>query len=141
MLPRRLTIDAGQSLGLLACYCSISIALPTGLQVSGSGRQRAARARPGLPRLPLRQPNCHCPVSIRGRSCSSSQWNVLSIRSVICRDLRGSPRLSRPAARLQLSSLPLIPLLVIGVGDIFTGITNDPLYLYQLLRKSTMQKS
>jgi hypothetical protein len=34
---------------------------------AGSGGQRP-RARPALPRLPLRQCNCHRPVSIRGRA-------------------------------------------------------------------------
>ena len=130
MLLRRMKIPVIRSSDLSTCYDFLSVALPTGPQVSGSGRQRAARPNPLCP-------DCGCEnVTVIARSLYaadqllSSKRNVLSIRSVICWDPLA---FATPIAATSYKSFPLISLSVISVRDGFNEITNDPLYLCPVL--------
>src|ERR1700757_1427627 len=111
-----------RSSDLSTCYDFLSVALPTGPQVSGSGRQRAARPNPLCP-------DCGCEnVTVIARSLYaadqllSSKRSVLSIRSVICRDLGACHAYRGPQRGGSFKSFLLILLSVINVGDVFNEI-------------------
>ena len=127
MLLRRMKIPVIRSSDLSTCYDFLSVALPTGPQVSGSGSKRAARPNPLCP-------DCGCEnVTVIARQLLSSKRSVLSIRSVICRDLGACHAYRGPQRGCSFKSFLLILLSVINVGDVFNEITNDRLYLYLVL--------
>jgi hypothetical protein len=114
-------------------------------RASGVWQWTAARSapRPALPRLPLRQRNCHCPVDTRPGS--RSQVNGMFLRSD--QSFAGIFGVRHAYRRQQRGcsnkSFPIIPLSVISVDDVFNRnrIANHPFTCISSFLTSTMQKS